>query len=55
VVLAGCSGEEQALPQGSEPVDLDPADFTLEIDNRSWPMTPGNAPGTGLAWPTKIK
>jgi hypothetical protein len=31
----------QELPQGSEPVDLDPTDFTTEIDNPYWPMTPG--------------
>jgi hypothetical protein len=30
------------LPQGSEPVKLDPADFTLEIDNPYWPMRPGS-------------
>jgi hypothetical protein len=30
------------LPQGSEPVELDPADFTNRIDNRYWPMTPGS-------------
>ncbi|MDQ3915638.1 MAG: hypothetical protein M3323_09975 [Actinomycetota bacterium] len=29
------------LPQGSEPVELDPADFTAEIDNPYWPMEPG--------------
>jgi hypothetical protein len=29
------------LPQGGEPVDLDPADFTNEIDNPYWPMKPG--------------
>jgi hypothetical protein len=29
------------LPQGSEPVDLDPADFTVDIDNPYWPMKPG--------------
>jgi hypothetical protein len=29
------------LPRGSEPVGLDPADFTAEIDNRYWPMDPG--------------
>jgi hypothetical protein len=29
------------LPQGSEPVKLDPADFTTKIDNRYFPMTPG--------------
>jgi hypothetical protein len=32
----------QGLPQGSEPVKLDPADFTTEIDNPYWPMTPGS-------------
>jgi len=30
-----------ALPQGSEPVQLDPATFTSEIDNPYWPMVPG--------------
>ena len=29
------------LPQGDDPVELDPADFTTEIDNPYWPMTPG--------------
>ena len=29
------------LPQGDEPVRLDPADFTTEIDNPYWPMKPG--------------
>jgi hypothetical protein len=29
------------LPQGSEPVDLNPADFTTDIDNPYWPMRPG--------------
>ena len=35
------ASEGPALPQGSEPVDLDPADFTSEIDNPYWPMEPG--------------
>jgi hypothetical protein len=30
------------LPQGSEPVQLDPALFTTEIDNPYWPMRPGS-------------
>lgn len=30
------------LPQGSEPVTLDPANFTLQIDNPYWPMRPGS-------------
>jgi hypothetical protein len=29
------------LPKGSEPVQLDPATFTSEIDNPWWPMKPG--------------
>lgn len=31
-----------ALPQGSEPVVLKPADFTTRIDNPYWPMKPGS-------------
>ena len=30
------------LPQGSERVNLDPADFTTRIDNPYWPMRPGS-------------
>lgn len=30
-----------ALPQGSDPVTLDPADFVGQIDNPYWPMAPG--------------
>jgi hypothetical protein len=38
LAAAGCGGSnETALPQGSEPVDLDPAEFTSQIDN---PWTP---------------
>ena len=33
---------EIPLPQGSEPVNLDPANFTTEIDNLYWPMKPGS-------------
>jgi len=29
------------LPQGSEPVELDPSEFTTQIDNEYWPMAPG--------------
>jgi hypothetical protein len=49
--LAACAGSGDGegdrnpatagLPRGSEPVHLDPADFTVEIDNRYWPMRPG--------------
>jgi hypothetical protein len=42
IVCAGCGGGGSAsLPQGSAQVELDPADFTTEIDNRYWPMAPG--------------
>lgn len=54
LMVAGCSAAEQAtvetptptteaatLPQGGEPVDLDPATFSTDIDNPYWPMTPG--------------
>jgi hypothetical protein len=30
------------LPQGSERVKLDPAEFTTKIDNPYWPMSPGS-------------
>ena len=48
--LAACGGDGNgdrstgtaALPHGSEPVHLDPADFSAEIDNRYWPMRPGS-------------
>jgi hypothetical protein len=36
------SGSTQTLPQGSESVNLNPADFTTDIDNPYWPMQPGN-------------
>jgi hypothetical protein len=29
------------LPRGAEPVELDPREFTTEIDNPYWPMSPG--------------
>ena len=29
------------LPQGDDPVDLDPADFTTEVDNPYFPLVPG--------------
>ena len=44
LAAAGCgSGNGSALPQGSEPVRLDPADFVARIDNPYWPMAPGSA------------
>ena len=35
------ASESFGLPQGNEPVDLDPADFTTNIHNAYWPMEPG--------------
>ena len=35
------SSISSGLPQGSEKVKLDPADFTTELDNPYWPMKPG--------------
>jgi hypothetical protein len=46
--LVACCGDGDrsagtaGLPRGSEPVHLDPAGFTVEIDNRYWPMRPGS-------------
>jgi hypothetical protein len=49
LAVAGCGGgdgdDESAsrdLPRGGEPVELNPDEFTTEIDNPYWPMTPGN-------------
>ncbi len=41
--LVACGGEAtaDALPRGAETVELDPERFTVEIDNRYWPMAPG--------------
>ena len=35
-------GTDRGLPQGGEPVVLDPADFSTAIDNPYWPMKPGS-------------
>jgi hypothetical protein len=35
------NGGSDGLPQGSEAVTLNPADFTTTIDNAYWPMSPG--------------
>ena len=37
----GAASGSSALPQGSDPVKLDPADFTTEIDNPYWPISRG--------------
>jgi hypothetical protein len=47
LLLAACGGGSKSsagsdLPQGSEHVELDPADFTTEIDNPYWPMSQGS-------------
>jgi hypothetical protein len=56
VLLAACGGGAQeasdppasatpqatTLPKGGQPVKLDPAQFTTQIDNRYWPMKPGS-------------
>jgi hypothetical protein len=39
---AGAARAGGGLPQGSEAVTLDPADFTTHIDNRYWPLAPGS-------------
>ena len=42
MLAVGCGGSGgNALPQGSEPVELDPADFTPEIDNPWMPVRVG--------------
>lgn len=33
---------ETALPQGSQPVELNPAQFTTKVDNPYWPMRRGS-------------
>jgi hypothetical protein len=38
---AGTSSQT-ALPQFDDPVHLDPADFSANIDNKRWPMTVGS-------------
>lgn len=38
----GPTGAAEAdLPAGDQAVEVDPADFTVDIDNRYWPMEPG--------------
>jgi hypothetical protein len=50
IVLAGCGDDgsstpadsaDSGLPQGAEAANLDPADFTTEIDNQFFPLPPG--------------
>jgi hypothetical protein len=42
VAEAAKPGKSSGLPQGSETVNLNPADFTTDIDNPYWPMKPGS-------------
>jgi hypothetical protein len=39
--FAGARSCNDPLPQGSETVTLDPAEFVPQIDNHYWPMAPG--------------
>jgi hypothetical protein len=41
VGACGTNSAGRSLPQGDEAVELDPADFTTDIDNPYWPMAPG--------------
>jgi hypothetical protein len=46
LAISACGSDSDAesnrgLPQGSEASNLDPADFTTDIDNPYWPMKPG--------------
>ena len=43
VAVAGCGGgdDEIALPQGDDPVEIDPARFSADVDHPFWPMRPG--------------
>ena len=52
LLLAGCSGDggdresderwqQRTCRRAAEPVKLDPAEFTTNIDNPYWPMSPG--------------
>jgi len=42
VANGGTSPRCSGLPQGDDPVHLDPADFSAKIDNPQWPMTVGS-------------
>jgi hypothetical protein len=46
LMSVACGGDKSGpaeLPQGNEPVELDPAEFTTEIDSPYWPMRPGSS------------
>jgi major membrane immunogen (membrane-anchored lipoprotein) len=45
LLLVACGGDGNSagsLPQGAEPVELNPDDFVQQIDNPYWPMAPGS-------------
>jgi hypothetical protein len=42
VANAGASRTRSGLPQGNDPVHLNPADFSAKINNHRWPMTVGS-------------
>lgn len=50
LLVSGCAGDggdraggaSAGLPRGAEPVELDPAKFSVAIDNPYWPMAPGS-------------
>jgi hypothetical protein len=39
---AGTTDPPSTLPKGDDPVTLDPADFSADINNRKWPMRVGS-------------
>ena len=53
LALAACGSDDESngsdggssLPTGSEPANLDPAEFTTDITNPYWPMSPGSRVG----------
>ena len=42
VAASVATAGQRALPQGSEPVELDPANFSTRIDNPYFPLVPGD-------------
>jgi major membrane immunogen (membrane-anchored lipoprotein) len=45
LLLVACGGDGDSagsLPQGAEPIELNPDDFVQQIDNPYWPMAPGS-------------
>jgi hypothetical protein len=42
---SGSAARASDLPHGSEPADLDPADFTTRVDNAYFPLAPDGTPG----------